>query len=326
MYRMSSGRIATSETLFSARQRIAYTGRVSDTSSLSVRNAPRTAAAPPMSRFIPGMPSLDLMESPPVSYTMPLPTRQMEGASAAAAAGRCSRTTSAGRCVAALPTPHRPPKPRSRSSTPRMTVVDVALLSAATLRAMSTNASVCSSEAGASTRAAAMRADAHTDRTASSASSVTPAPLGTRVIAVRREARAPAPVLREYIGKAFATATQYAGRYSGACTAATTMQGPEKAMPERAFEMAWGWAGQLWWLQASGSMTTITRDPINVSRTTGAAEGAGVSAIMAVSRALVPSVSPDSLSKADARSALWPTTTMTSHSVARLASAEISNR
>ncbi len=39
------------------------------------RKAPRTAAAPPMSPFIPTIPSDVFRESPPESNVMPLPTR-----------------------------------------------------------------------------------------------------------------------------------------------------------------------------------------------------------------------------------------------------------
>lgn len=62
--------------------------------------------APPMSAFMPHMPSFGLSASPPVSYTIPLPTRQTF---LLAPSGTCERTHSAGGSVAAFPTPYSPP-------------------------------------------------------------------------------------------------------------------------------------------------------------------------------------------------------------------------
>ena len=103
---MSSLRSAFGPIAFSARQ----SSRCTDVSPVPIEHAaskaPSSAAAPPQSAFIPGIPSLGFSERPPVSYTMPLPTRQTDFLEPS---GACERITSAGRSVAALPTPHSPP-------------------------------------------------------------------------------------------------------------------------------------------------------------------------------------------------------------------------
>ena len=53
-------------------------------SSERVRNTPRTLAAPHMSNFISSISGAGLMEMPPVSNVMPLPTRTTGGSPLAA--------------------------------------------------------------------------------------------------------------------------------------------------------------------------------------------------------------------------------------------------
>mmetsp|Transcript_2388 Transcript_2388/g.7064 ORF Transcript_2388/g.7064 Transcript_2388/m.7064 type:complete len:294 (-) Transcript_2388:301-1182(-) len=170
----SSGRVDSLDSEFSAMQRTATTRRL-HLSSASARKAPRAAPAPPMSRFIPTMAVLPFRLAPPVSYTMPLPTITSAGDSAVAPSPTYSSTTSAGRCSEALPTPHSPPKPLSRSSVPAMTVTLVAPASLPTSVAISTNRSVCRMLVGMSTSAAVMRTDsAVCDRLSTASASMAP--------------------------------------------------------------------------------------------------------------------------------------------------------
>ena len=83
-------------------------------------NRPMTAAAPPMSPFISHIPAAGLMEIPPLSKVMPLPTT-MSGASSACPAGACSRMIRRGSLAEPAATAANAPMPRetmsSRSST-----------------------------------------------------------------------------------------------------------------------------------------------------------------------------------------------------------------
>mmetsp|Transcript_69853 Transcript_69853/g.116014 ORF Transcript_69853/g.116014 Transcript_69853/m.116014 type:complete len:205 (-) Transcript_69853:643-1257(-) len=157
-HRMSSCRKAPGPMAFSARQRHRCSAVCCIPLKTAASNAASIAAAPPMSAFMPHMPSLGFSPSPPVSYTMPLPTRQTVFA---ALAGRYESTTSAGGSCAAFPTPHSPPYPPSRSASPdmtlEMTLWPFALSAAAMLRASAVNAVLVSCSGGVSTRRAARR-------------------------------------------------------------------------------------------------------------------------------------------------------------------------
>ena len=71
--------------------------------STAAWNAASIAALPPMSLFMPTMPPPTLSDSPPVSYTMPLPTHATVWAPAVGAAGVWLSSTSAGSHSAHLP-------------------------------------------------------------------------------------------------------------------------------------------------------------------------------------------------------------------------------
>ena len=113
MLRMSSGRRECGPTALSAMHRTAVRRR-GNPSRTHASNAASTAAAPAMSLFIPGIPVFDLIDKPPVSYTMPLPT-QAHGPDAAASAsmwsGWWSRTTSAGSSRGRFPDPDQAIEP-----------------------------------------------------------------------------------------------------------------------------------------------------------------------------------------------------------------------
>mmetsp|Transcript_34869 Transcript_34869/g.107932 ORF Transcript_34869/g.107932 Transcript_34869/m.107932 type:complete len:231 (-) Transcript_34869:800-1492(-) len=104
---MSSQRSASLPMAFSATHRTQWSSdRSPPPSAQAASNAPRHAAAPPRSDFMPTIPPPTLSDNPPVSKHMPLPT---------SAADRPSRsnvavsTTSAGGDSAHLPTPQSPP-------------------------------------------------------------------------------------------------------------------------------------------------------------------------------------------------------------------------
>ena len=107
MVRTSAGRWAAPEGMFSAMhsQAVALTGRPRPARASTVL---RTTAAPAMSHFMSPMPRAGLMEMPPVSKVMPLPTRAIL---AVALAGEYSTFTRRGCRVEPLPTPRMPPKP-----------------------------------------------------------------------------------------------------------------------------------------------------------------------------------------------------------------------
>ena len=80
--------------------------RTGSPSSAIANTAAETAAAPAMSHFIVIMPLPVLIDRPPESKVMPLPTRAM---CALARAGRYVSLASRGCRVEPLPTPSRPP-------------------------------------------------------------------------------------------------------------------------------------------------------------------------------------------------------------------------
>mmetsp|Transcript_39035 Transcript_39035/g.83204 ORF Transcript_39035/g.83204 Transcript_39035/m.83204 type:complete len:318 (+) Transcript_39035:416-1369(+) len=115
--RMSSLRNAAEPMAFSARQRTTCTVFLPTPMETAASKALSSAAAPPMSAFMPGIPSLLLSARPPVSYTIPLPTRHT-----VCSASSCTyeSTASAGGSCAHLPTLYRPPYPLALSSSPRI--------------------------------------------------------------------------------------------------------------------------------------------------------------------------------------------------------------
>ena len=92
---MSPGLTALPEGMFSAAQTMAMT-LTAGLSWAMARMAPIMAAPPAMSYFIFSMLSAGLMEMPPVSKVMPLPTRPMTGPSGVADSGSYWMTMSAG--------------------------------------------------------------------------------------------------------------------------------------------------------------------------------------------------------------------------------------
>ena len=78
LLRMSPGLIARPPGMFSVAGTTPIT-RIGALSSAIARMAQATAAPPAMSSFIRSMPSAGLIEMPPVSNVMPLPTRPSTG-------------------------------------------------------------------------------------------------------------------------------------------------------------------------------------------------------------------------------------------------------
>ena len=81
--------------------------------------AAMTAAAPPMSLFIVTMPSVVLMERPPESKVMPLPTSATDPR---APSGSYASSTNRGGCSDPRLTPSRPPSPSARMAFSSSTV------------------------------------------------------------------------------------------------------------------------------------------------------------------------------------------------------------
>ncbi len=72
--------------------------------------AARTAAAPDMSVFMVAMPAAVLIDRPPESNVIPLPTKATVGVSAVAPGGSYSNSTSRGGSTDPRATPIRPPR------------------------------------------------------------------------------------------------------------------------------------------------------------------------------------------------------------------------
>ena len=102
------------------------------------RMAQMTAAPPAMSSFIRSMPSAGLIEIPPVSNVMPLPTSPSTG-EAGALTGSCRSTIMRGGVALPCPTPSRSPIfLRERSSSSRISTASPALVPIARARSAST--------------------------------------------------------------------------------------------------------------------------------------------------------------------------------------------
>mmetsp|Transcript_7230 Transcript_7230/g.23952 ORF Transcript_7230/g.23952 Transcript_7230/m.23952 type:complete len:315 (-) Transcript_7230:468-1412(-) len=145
--RISSGRIAPLPIAFSAMQSTRSSG-VLNSSAFSVAmasNAPNMPAAPPMSVFMPHIPSLLLRLKPPVSNVMPLPTNAMDGALGSGhplgVKRKCTSAGSRPSLVDARPTPASIPYPSDSSCVNRLisTIFTLAPSSTATRLASSTN-------------------------------------------------------------------------------------------------------------------------------------------------------------------------------------------
>ena len=108
----SPGRWAVPLGMFSAdgTQPVTRIGRASSAIALT---APMTAAAPAMSDFISSMLAAGLMEMPPVSKVMPLPTRAR---CRVAPSGAYSSRVSRGAWAEPWPTARMPPQPSRRRS------------------------------------------------------------------------------------------------------------------------------------------------------------------------------------------------------------------
>ena len=104
--------------------------RIGASSSAAARSAPITAAPPAMSTFIRSMPSAGLIEMPPVSNVMPLPTSPSTGPGGAPG-GLCSITITLGGSALPCATPSNRPMPRARISFSSSTVTDSVVPSAA---------------------------------------------------------------------------------------------------------------------------------------------------------------------------------------------------
>ncbi len=108
MVSTSEGRIAVPDGMFSARHAYAVT-RICGFVRAIATIAPSTAAAPLMSHFIVIMPSAGLMERPPESNVMPLPTSARCGPPRLARPGEYAMRTSRGGSTEPWPTPIMPP-------------------------------------------------------------------------------------------------------------------------------------------------------------------------------------------------------------------------
>merc|ERR1719276_344350 len=106
--RMSSCRNMSGPMPFSARQSTKCNGRPMPPHLAAVSQAPKSPAEPPMSRFIPHMPSRPFNAAPPVSKVMPLPTSATPGLPSAPAPSWV-KTMSTGMAAALFPTFHIPP-------------------------------------------------------------------------------------------------------------------------------------------------------------------------------------------------------------------------
>mmetsp|Transcript_4134 Transcript_4134/g.16413 ORF Transcript_4134/g.16413 Transcript_4134/m.16413 type:complete len:355 (+) Transcript_4134:119-1183(+) len=190
----SSGRKAEGPTAFSATHKTQCKSpppRLNPSGSINTAalNAPSAPAAPPRSVFMPGMPVLPLICSPPVSKVMPLPTSAVERPLVASPSLRWHRCTSAGSRpsrAAAAPTPTIPPNPPAMSSVSRSVVATTrrdafslsfssdanksAFSSAQTFSASATSASGSMNAGGVSTMRAARRTPPATDAAAANAS------------------------------------------------------------------------------------------------------------------------------------------------------------
>jgi hypothetical protein len=109
LLRISPGLIARPPGMFSVVGTTPIT-RIGAFSSAIARIAHATAAPPAMSSFIRSMPSAGLMEMPPVSNVMPLPTRPSTGP-AGAPGGSCRKTMSRGGSPLPRATPSNRPIP-----------------------------------------------------------------------------------------------------------------------------------------------------------------------------------------------------------------------
>ena len=100
-------------------------GETLHTARTAAWKAPKTPAAPPQSRFMPHMSVFGvLMQSPPVSKTIPFPTQAIFFSFFPSLSfGLWLSTTKYGGSTEAFPTLYSAPKPRSRSSSPLIIIM-----------------------------------------------------------------------------------------------------------------------------------------------------------------------------------------------------------